>query len=301
MGSPIIWAGNAARLLKSALQLPGSTSGTLTVQPAAATTSHTLTMPAAQGTSNTVLTNDGSGGLSWAANGSSLIAVTTVTTTYSILTSDGLIICNTAGGAFTVTLPNAVGILGKRYVITKGDASTNILTVATTSSQTMDGVTTIRMATQGDDLVVISDGSNWRVEEYAVRTTATYTGGNGAAVAANGVVNFQTVVYDALGLVTNPTTSWRFTAPVSGTYAFSGQLYVSPGAQSACYYSLNGVSTTGAGTFYFAGTGTAGDSATIALVTQLAANDFVQFRIAGSTQTVSNSILNFISVTRTGS
>jgi hypothetical protein len=46
-------------------KLRGSTSGTLTIKPAATTTSHTLTMPAAQGTSGQVLTNDGSGNLSW--------------------------------------------------------------------------------------------------------------------------------------------------------------------------------------------------------------------------------------------
>lgn len=66
MGSPLLWFGNAAKLLKSALVFPGSTSGSLTVQPAAVTTDHTLTMPAAQGASGAALTNDGSGGLSWA-------------------------------------------------------------------------------------------------------------------------------------------------------------------------------------------------------------------------------------------
>lgn len=46
--------------------LRGSTSGTLTIRPAATTTSYTVTMPSAQGGATTVLQNDGSGGLSWA-------------------------------------------------------------------------------------------------------------------------------------------------------------------------------------------------------------------------------------------
>ncbi len=48
------------------LAMDGSTSGTLTIRPAATTTSYTMTMPGAQGTANTYLLNDGSGGLSWA-------------------------------------------------------------------------------------------------------------------------------------------------------------------------------------------------------------------------------------------
>jgi hypothetical protein len=49
-----------------AVGLRGSTSGLLTIKPAATTTSYTLTMPSAQGAATTVLQNDGSGGLSWA-------------------------------------------------------------------------------------------------------------------------------------------------------------------------------------------------------------------------------------------
>jgi hypothetical protein len=57
---------------KKPLKLNGSTSGTLTVQPAATTTSHTLTFPSAQGAANSYLKNDGSGGLSWSTQTESL-------------------------------------------------------------------------------------------------------------------------------------------------------------------------------------------------------------------------------------
>lgn len=63
--APLIYNGNAARFLKPSLIIPGSTSGTLTISPAATTTSYALVMPAAQGAASTVLTNDGSGNLSW--------------------------------------------------------------------------------------------------------------------------------------------------------------------------------------------------------------------------------------------
>lgn len=52
-------------LSSKSLKLSGSTSGLLTIQPAAVTTSHTLTAPAAQGAAGTALENDGAGSLSW--------------------------------------------------------------------------------------------------------------------------------------------------------------------------------------------------------------------------------------------
>jgi hypothetical protein len=49
------------------IEMDGSTSGTITVQPAATTTNYTLTLPATQGSADTFLKNNGSGGLTWAA------------------------------------------------------------------------------------------------------------------------------------------------------------------------------------------------------------------------------------------
>jgi len=51
------------------LQLNGTTSGTLSLIPAATTTSYSLTWPSAQGGASTFLQNNGSGTLSWAAAG----------------------------------------------------------------------------------------------------------------------------------------------------------------------------------------------------------------------------------------
>jgi hypothetical protein len=50
------------------LTLSGSTSGTVTLQPAAAAGTYTLTLPTSDGNSGEVLTTDGSGVLSWAAS-----------------------------------------------------------------------------------------------------------------------------------------------------------------------------------------------------------------------------------------
>ena len=88
-------------------------------------------------------------------------SVTTVTTTYAVLTSDDTIFCNAASSAFTVTLPTAVGASGKKYTVKKTDTTLNVVTVATTSSQTIDGYTTNVIATPYESIIVVSDGSNW--------------------------------------------------------------------------------------------------------------------------------------------
>jgi hypothetical protein len=80
---------------------------------------------------------------------------------YTILATDVIILGNAVSGAITVTLPTAVGIPGKVYIIKKTDSSSNAVTVATTSSQTIDGSTTKILPAQYNSVQVISDGANW--------------------------------------------------------------------------------------------------------------------------------------------
>lgn len=80
------------------------------------------------------------------------------TGTYTLTATDYTIDCTT--GTFTVTLPTAVGaaITGREYVIKNSGAGT--ITVATTSSQTIDGATTKTLAA-GTAIKVQSNGANW--------------------------------------------------------------------------------------------------------------------------------------------
>jgi hypothetical protein len=61
-------------------------------------------------------------------------------------------------GTFTVTLPTATTITGQEFSIK--NSGTGVITVATTSSQTIDGSLT-QTLTQYDNLVVMSNGTNW--------------------------------------------------------------------------------------------------------------------------------------------
>lgn len=82
-----------------------------------------------------------------------------VSNTYSILANDEMINCTS--GTFTVTLPTAVGRTGQQYTVR--NAGTGTITVATTSSQTINGASTWTIAVQYNTFTFQSDGANWMV------------------------------------------------------------------------------------------------------------------------------------------
>ena len=75
---------------------------------------------------------------------------------YTITSSDWTIDCTT--GTFTITLPTAVGISGRYYNIK--NSGNGLITVATTSSQTIDGELTQLLGNK-DSMTVQSTGTNW--------------------------------------------------------------------------------------------------------------------------------------------
>jgi hypothetical protein len=88
------------------------------------------------------------------------------TSTYAIQTTDDLVLVD-GTSAFTATLPTAVGVSGKVYRIKRVDQTlANAVTIATTSSQTIDGVTTRKLMTQYEEFAVVSDGSNWHILDH---------------------------------------------------------------------------------------------------------------------------------------
>lgn len=100
-----------------------------------------------------------------AITGFPIVAPTSVqTNTYAILTTDATVLVSGASNAYSATLPTAVGVAGKIYMIKRTDATpANTVTIATTSSQTIDGVTTRKLQTQYEQFTVISDGANWQI------------------------------------------------------------------------------------------------------------------------------------------
>lgn len=81
---------------------------------------------------------------------------TAKTTTYTVTSDDYTVDCTT--GTFTVTLPTAVGITGKVFVIK--NSGSGVITVDGDGSETIDGATT-QSLNQYDSITVQSNGSNW--------------------------------------------------------------------------------------------------------------------------------------------
>ena len=96
-------------------------------------------------------------------NGSIATTVANKTAAYTLLSTDSVITADATGGAFTVTLPTAVGIAGRAYTVKKIDSSANAVTVGTTSSQTIDGATTYALSSRYQFVTVVSDGANWQI------------------------------------------------------------------------------------------------------------------------------------------
>lgn len=88
--------------------------------------------------------------------------VTSVTSNYTLGTTDMTVVATS--GSFVMTLPTAVGVSGKMYIMK--NMGTGIVTVNTTSSQKIDGNDSGTVSfTQYEGITVQSDGANWMVTE----------------------------------------------------------------------------------------------------------------------------------------
>lgn len=86
------------------------------------------------------------------------------TSSYTATATDSFIDADATGGAVTITLPTAVTCPGREYTIKRINSGANAVTVATTSSQTIDGSTTFTLSAQNSTVVVVSNGANWRIK-----------------------------------------------------------------------------------------------------------------------------------------
>lgn len=82
---------------------------------------------------------------------------------YTLLPTDNTIAYTSLTAARTATLPSATSYTNKIYIIKdeSGNAGTSNITIATTSSQTIDGASTKVISTAYGLVKVYSNGSNW--------------------------------------------------------------------------------------------------------------------------------------------
>jgi len=105
-------------------------------------------------------------GIDW--NEMHLAVTSTKTANYTLLAADDIILADATGGAFTLTLPTAVGIGGRIYVIKKIDAAlANLVTIDAAGSETIDGMLDWKLSQRGQFVVLESDNANWRTLAYS--------------------------------------------------------------------------------------------------------------------------------------
>lgn len=83
---------------------------------------------------------------------------------------------NLSGNSFTITLPTAASISGQGFIFKhSGTSLTQVYTFNTTIAQTIGGVASGSYAlyTNGETLYLVSDGSNWLVQQHQTDTAPT--------------------------------------------------------------------------------------------------------------------------------
>jgi len=91
--------------------------------------------------------------------------VTTETGNATLTVAEGgIILANSSGGAFTLTLPAAATSSGLWYTVKFIDSGTNIVTLDGNAAETIDGAgTNTELDAQYDYITIVCDGSNWHI------------------------------------------------------------------------------------------------------------------------------------------
>lgn len=107
--------------------------------------------------------------------------VVTRTSTFTASLTEDVILISASGGAVTANLPTAVGNAGKMFFLQKTDSSFNLITIDPNGTQTIQGQTTFNLATQYEEVTIVSDGANWHMVHHTytadlpISTTMTIT------------------------------------------------------------------------------------------------------------------------------
>jgi hypothetical protein len=89
--------------------------------------------------------------------------VRTETTSYLAVLTDEFILCDATLGAMSITLPTAVGNVGKLYSVKKIDATASIVKVDPDGVELIDGAADFDLTAPNEVIGFVSDGTGWWV------------------------------------------------------------------------------------------------------------------------------------------
>lgn len=217
------------------------------------------------------------------------------TTTYQILSTDDLILCDATSASFTITLPAGSGLTGQTYEIATTHTGAHTVTVKGSGSEGIgpSGANTI-ILNAGDTKKFIWDGSKWQsisAFENLPKIYVHYTGSTSPTIVTGTTnFNFSTLVVDSHG-------AWDgaiFTAPRTGFYIISG-VYTGPSTSHTMAFYVNGSVKCGAGGYANSG---GGDTHNFGGGVFLNATDTLSLRQASGTggSSATNSTMHTISI-----
>lgn len=123
--------------------------------------------------------------------------------------SDNMLVF-TGTAAATLTLPDAAGCAGRSYWIKNVSSNTSLLTIATTSSQTIEGLVSWLLDEFNEGIHVVSNGANWYITSQTLPTgSGTYWSQGGNSVAS--LKKLGTINNYDLPFITNNTEKMRIT------------------------------------------------------------------------------------------
>ena len=151
-----------------------------------------------------------------------LLTVLLRSVNYTLTNTEDSVHFTTGASNLTATLPTAALFSGKRFTISKVDAGSGMVSLATTSGQTINGLASgvIKLGTTFDSITVESNDTNWIIVNFDVgvfakaNTCGTSFTGGGTVTAV-----FATEESDSWSAYDNAT--GIFTCPVPGFYQAS--------------------------------------------------------------------------------
>lgn len=100
----------------------------------------------------------------WSLVSDAAVVAAAKTGAYTVLNTDRLVLTNTAGGAFTVTLPPIATAQGQIVTFKQIGTGTNALTIDGSGSETIDGAANIAtLDAQYDTITLMAGPSEWHV------------------------------------------------------------------------------------------------------------------------------------------
>lgn len=155
------------------------------------------------------------------SGGGGSLNITNVTTTYTALLTDDIIIATSGAANYDVDLPTAVGNSGKEFIIIK-DYSDFVLGVDASGAELIGVHPAYNLGLKSSYVHVISNGTKWEVLASDNKVKIRYITSAGQSI-PSGVqtrVDYGTKYHEShAGWVTTGAGTWAFTADMEGFYS----------------------------------------------------------------------------------